>query len=110
MNDLRNDSPRENSPAQPERRKVIAAGLGLAAASLLTRFPTGANAQQTSQSAGAQGAAGTNTRPQAASIDRRRLGTLEVSALGFGSIEVAGMYNVPLERQEAMRVIRAAHD
>lgn len=110
MNGLRNDPPEANGPAQPERRKVIAAGLGLAAASLLTRFPTSAHAQQAGQAAGAQGAADTNTQPQAAQSERRRLGSLEVSALGFGSIEVAGMYNVPLDRQEAIRVIRAAHD
>ncbi len=110
MNDPRNDPLRENGPAQPDRRKVIAAGLGLAAASLLTRFPTGAHAQQSGQSAAAHGATGTDTQPQAASIERRRLGTLEVSALAFGSIEVAGMYNRPLDRQEAIRVIRAAHD
>jgi aryl-alcohol dehydrogenase-like predicted oxidoreductase len=110
MNDQRNDPPRENGPAQPDRRKVIAAGLGLAAASLLTRFPTRAHAQQAGQSTEAQGTTGTSAQPQAASIERRRLGSLEVSALGFGSIEVAGMYNQPLDRQEAIRVIRAAHD
>jgi aryl-alcohol dehydrogenase-like predicted oxidoreductase len=110
MDDLRNDPLRENGPAQPDRRKVIAAGLGLAAASLLTRFPTGAHAQQTGQSAGARGGTGIHTRPQAAPIQRRRLGSLEVSALGFGCIEVAGMYNLPLDRKEAIRVIRAAHD
>jgi aryl-alcohol dehydrogenase-like predicted oxidoreductase len=40
----------------------------------------------------------------------RKLGALQVSALGFGCIEVAGMYNQPLDRKEATRVIRAAHD
>jgi aryl-alcohol dehydrogenase-like predicted oxidoreductase len=110
MNDLTNDPTRANGPAQPERRRVIAAGLGLTAASLLTRFPTGAHAQQANQYAVPQGATGTNTRPQALSVDRRRLGSLDVSALGFGSIEVAGMYNRPLDRQEAIRVIRAAHE
>ena len=46
MDGVRNDLHRENGPAQPDRRKVVIAGLGLAAASLLTRFPTGAHAQQ----------------------------------------------------------------
>jgi aryl-alcohol dehydrogenase-like predicted oxidoreductase len=110
MDDLRMDPRGDDGPAQPDRRKVIAAGLGLAAASLLTRFPTGAHAQQAGQSAGAQGPTGGNSPPQAAPIERRRLGSLEVSALGFGCIEVAGMYNLPLDRQEAIQVIRAAYD
>jgi ketosteroid isomerase-like protein len=46
MDDLTKDPRREDGPAQPDRRKAIAAGLGLAAASLLTRFATGAHAQQ----------------------------------------------------------------
>jgi aryl-alcohol dehydrogenase-like predicted oxidoreductase len=116
MEDLRNDPTRENGPAQPDRRKVIAAGLGLAAASLLTRMPTAAHAQQTGPFSGAPGATGAMgvmdaaTRSYAAPVERRRLGALEVSALGFGSIEVAGMYNRPLDRQEAVRVLRAAYD
>jgi aryl-alcohol dehydrogenase-like predicted oxidoreductase len=44
------------------------------------------------------------------SLPRRKLGTLEVSALGFGCMNVAGMYNPPIDRQEAIRVIRAAYD
>jgi aryl-alcohol dehydrogenase-like predicted oxidoreductase len=110
MDDLGNNPRRENGPAQPDRRKVLVAGLGLAAASLLTRMPAGAHAQQTGRSAGSQGATGTNTRPQAGPKERRRLGSLEVSALGFGCMNVAGMYSRPIDKQEAIRVIRAAND
>jgi hypothetical protein len=46
MDDPRDDPPGENGPAQPNRRKAIAAGLGLAAASLSTRFAADAHAQQ----------------------------------------------------------------
>jgi aryl-alcohol dehydrogenase-like predicted oxidoreductase len=91
----------------PDRRKLLVAGLGVAAASLLSRIPTSAHAAETPE---AQGATGTRSRAQAAPIARRQLGSLEVSALGFGCIEVAGMYNLPLDRQEAIRVIRAAYD
>jgi aryl-alcohol dehydrogenase-like predicted oxidoreductase len=113
MSDPRNDTPHENGPAQPDRRKALAAGLGLAAASLLTRMPTAAHAQQGGPPAGAPEAAsatGAISLRQGAPVERRRLGSLEVSALGFGSIEVAGMYNRPLERQEAIRVLRAAFE
>ena len=110
MDKLRNEPIRENGPAMPDRRKFLAAGLGLAAASLLTRMPTGAHAQQAGQAAGAQGAPGANSPQQAAPKERRRLGSLEVSALGFGCMNVAGMYNLPIDRQEAIRVIRAAYD
>jgi aryl-alcohol dehydrogenase-like predicted oxidoreductase len=47
---------------------------------------------------------------RSSTMPTRKLGALEVSALGFGCIEVAGMYNLPLDRQEAIRVIRAAYD
>ncbi|MER8404383.1 aldo/keto reductase [Mesorhizobium sp. M1307] len=38
------------------------------------------------------------------------LGSLEVSAMGMGCQNVAGMYSPPTNRQEAVRIIRAAHD
>jgi ketosteroid isomerase-like protein len=44
--DLGNDSRSEEGPAQPDRRKAIAAGVGLAVGSLLTRFAKSAHAQQ----------------------------------------------------------------
>jgi hypothetical protein len=94
----------------PDRRKFLAAGLGLAAASLLTRMPTVAHAQQSGQATGTQGATGANSPQQAAPNERRKLGSLEVSALGFGCMEAAGMYNLPIDRQEALRLIRAAYD
>lgn len=47
---------------------------------------------------------------RSSTMPTRKLGAQEVSALGFGCIEVAGMYNLPLDRQEAIRVIRAAYD
>lgn len=105
MNDQTNDPIEENEPGMPDRRKLLVAGLGVAAASLLPRFMTSAHAAQA-----AKGTTAANTAQQTARTERRRLGSLEVSALGFGCIEVAGMYNLPLVRQEAIRVLRAAHD
>jgi aryl-alcohol dehydrogenase-like predicted oxidoreductase len=110
MDDLLNDPIRENDPTMTDRRKVLVAGLGLAAASLFSRIAVGGQAEQAGQAPGTQGAASVKSTRQTARTERRRLGSLEVSALGFGCIEVAGMYNSPLDRQEAIRVIRAAYD
>jgi hypothetical protein len=107
MNNLTNDPVKENGPHQPDRRKLLITGLGLAATSLLTRVPANAQTQRAGQSAGSQGA---NSLQQTGQTERRKLGSLEVSALGFGSMNVAGMYNRPIDRQEAIRLIHAAYD
>jgi aryl-alcohol dehydrogenase-like predicted oxidoreductase len=41
---------------------------------------------------------------------RRKLGSLEVSSLGFGCMNMTWAYGPPVERQHAVAVIRAAHD
>jgi len=87
--------------AMPDRRRLLVAGFGVAAASLL---PLSAVRAQT----GTAGAAAT-TSP-ALSTQRRMLGSLEVSALGMGCQNFAGMYGPPPNRQEAVRIIRAAYD
>jgi aryl-alcohol dehydrogenase-like predicted oxidoreductase len=88
-------------PAMPDRRKLLAAGLGVAAASLL---PLSAARAQT----GTTGSPATGAR--LSSTDRRMLGSLEVSAMGMGCQNFAGMYCPPTNRQEAVRIIRAAYD
>jgi aryl-alcohol dehydrogenase-like predicted oxidoreductase len=88
-------------PVMPDRRRLLAAGLGMAAASLL---PLSAVRAQT----GTTGSSATGSRPL--STDRRTLGSLEVSALGMGCQNFAGMYGPPTDRQEAVRIIRAAYD
>jgi aryl-alcohol dehydrogenase-like predicted oxidoreductase len=83
----------------PSRRHFLATsglvGAGLAVGPL-TRTAWAAQSNTTS------GRSGT--------MATRKLGALEVSALGFGCMNVAGMYNPPIDRQEAIRVIRGAHD
>ncbi len=86
-------------PAMPDRRRLLAAGLGVAAASLL---PLSAARAQTAESSA------TSSRPLSA--QRRMLGSVEVSALGMGCQNFAGMYGPPTNRQEAVRIIRAAYD
>lgn len=104
MDNRTNEAAQDTSQEQPQRRKLLLAGLGLAATSLLTGMPSNAQTQQADQPVGAQG----TNRTQLAG--RRKLGVLEVSALGFGCMNAAGMYNRPLDRQEAVRLIRAAYD
>lgn len=88
-------------PAMPDRRRLLVAGLGMTAASLL---PLSAVRAQT-------GTAGSSaTGSPSLSTDRRMLGSLEVSAIGMGCQNFAGMYGPPTNRQEAVRIIRAAYD
>src|SRR5687768_12031220 len=84
-----------------DRRSVLTAGLGMAAASLLPLSAVEAQTGTTGSSA---------TRPRPPSPQRRMLGSLEVSALGMGCQNFAGMYGPPTNRQEAIRIIRAAYD
>lgn len=81
------------------RRSLLGAGLGVAAASLL---PLPAQAQTSTRNSGT-GSAPLRT-------DRRVLGSLEVSALGMGCQNFAGMYGPPTDFDEAIRIIRAAYD
>jgi aryl-alcohol dehydrogenase-like predicted oxidoreductase len=89
------------APAMPSRRRLLAAGLGVAVASML---PISGGRAQTAPT-------GTSGMPlRSSSTQRRMLGSLEVSALGMGCQNFAGMYGPPTNRQEAVRIIRAAYD
>lgn len=89
------------------RRQVLAAGLGLGAATLLAAIPAHGQAAEANAST-----SGSKDRrfPSNAAAHRRKLGSLEVSALGLGCQNFAGMYGPPVDRQEAIRVMRAAYD
>jgi aryl-alcohol dehydrogenase-like predicted oxidoreductase len=54
-------------------------------------------------------AAGAASRA-AGARSRRRLGSLEVSTLGFGCMNVAWAYGPPIDKKDAIRLIRAAYD
>jgi aryl-alcohol dehydrogenase-like predicted oxidoreductase len=101
MKNHTHDEIETDGPAMPGRRRLMVAGLGMATASLLPR--SAARAQT--------GTAGSSTiGSPSLSTDRRMLGSLEVSAIGMGCQNFAGMYGPPTNRQEAVRIIRAAHD
>ena len=117
MSNVPNDQTRDRGPAMPNRRKLLAAGLGVAAAAVVTPMAARAQGQQVGQSAGggplstqSPGAPSATSLLQATRTGRRRLGSLEVSALGLGCQNFAGMYGPPIDRQEAIRVMRAAYD
>ena len=91
MSNVPNDQTRDRGPAMPNRRKLLAAGLGVAAAAVVTPMAARAQGQQVGQSAGggplstqSPGAPSATSLLQATRTGRRRLGSLEVSALGLG--------------------------
>ena len=87
----------ENSMVRLDRREFIMAGLAWAATSMFPRIAVSAPATQPRVSA------------------RRKLGTLEVSALGLGCMVMSGIYGPPRDKQpqdkqEMIRLIQAAVD
>lgn len=79
------------------RRNVLLAATAVPLAIAGTRIRAAGQSTQ---------AASTVARPLA----RRRLGSLEVSALGFGCMNVAWAYGPPMDRHDALRLIRSAYD
>src|ERR1700692_846708 len=43
-------------------------------------------------------------------MQKRKLGNLEVSALGFGCMSISANYGPPADRDQGIKVIRAAHE
>jgi aryl-alcohol dehydrogenase-like predicted oxidoreductase len=87
----------ENGIFRLDRREFIIAGLALAATSMFPRLAFSAPA----------------ARPMVSA--RRKLGTLEVSALGLGCMVMSGIYGPPRDKQpkdkrEMIRLIHAAVD
>ena len=88
---------KENSIFSLDRREFIMTGLALAATAMLPRIAASAPAKQPLVSA------------------RRKLGTLEVSALGLGCMVMSGIYGPPRDKQpkdkrEMIRLIHMAVD
>ena len=86
------------------RRGFLKGMAALAAAPLIAELAACARTQPASQS-GSRAAAS----PGTASLARRRLGSLEVSTLGLGCMNVAWAYGPPTDRRDAIQLIRAAH-
>jgi aryl-alcohol dehydrogenase-like predicted oxidoreductase len=83
----------ENSNFRLDRREFILAGLALAATSIVPNIAVAAPAKPPIVSA------------------RRKLGSLEVSALGLGCMSMnGGQYNPPKDKREMIRLIHQAVD
>jgi aryl-alcohol dehydrogenase-like predicted oxidoreductase len=76
------------------RRDFLTLGLGMTAAALMPSWLFDAQPQAAAATA----------------FGRRRLGALEVSALGLGCMSMSGTYNLPPDRQQMVALIRAAFD
>jgi aryl-alcohol dehydrogenase-like predicted oxidoreductase len=107
MSELLNDPLGVHGPAMPDRRKLLVAGAGVAAASLLTGIPSVAHAQ-----AGQPARDTTGTGPQQdARPGRRKLGALEVSSIGLGVQNMSRAYQTTIPtRSEMFNIIRTAFE
>ncbi len=108
MSDTPKDQHEEQSPALPDRRKFLAVGAGVTAATLL-RCHAPSSAAPGTQAATATTAAGRaqqDVRP-----GRRKLGQLEVSEVGLGVQNMSRKYETTVPyRPQMINVIRAAFD
>lgn len=75
----------QNAPTMPERRKLLVAGAGIAAASLI---PHVSATSQTSQVDSSRQPIQRNAAP-----GKRKLGKLEVSAIGLGVQNMSRKYD-----------------
>ena len=92
----------KHGPAVPDRRQVLGVGIALAATSLLPRNIARAQDQNTPDA---------NRPPQSTPGARRRLGTLEVSAVGLGVQNMSRTYQQTIPtRSEMFNILRTAFD
>lgn len=93
----------QNTPAMPERRKLLVAGTGIVAASLIPHgLAAGKSAQNHAPSQNSQ---------RLAALGKRQLGKMEVSAVGLGVQNMSRKYDTSVPwRPEMVNVIRRAFD
>lgn len=96
----------EGGLSTPTRRNFLGAGMGFAAVSLLAGTSLGAQSQRAGQTASAGGAA--TDKGRLTTTDRRRLGSLEVSALGLGCMGGSAYYLPVPGKHRMISVIRDA--
>ena len=82
----------ENGIFSLDRREFIMGGLALAATAMFPRIAFGTPA----------------TQPMVS--DRRKLGALEVSSIGLGCMNVAWGFGPPIDKRDAVKLIRHAYD
>lgn len=91
-----------NTSVKTYGRRDFLAGAGVAAsAAILSGLPDVAAGQSAPKApVAAAGSSGAT----------RQLGALEVSAVGFGCMNLAGIYIPPTDRKEAVKLLRAAYE
>ena len=101
------DTPRTGQTVQgSSRRAFLGSSLGLAALAMTGMGPGVAPAA----SRGTQGAS-LNLSDKERRMGQRKLGSLQVSAIGLGCLPLVGYYGSgPRDRKAAVAMIRAAHD
>ncbi|MDX0952780.1 aldo/keto reductase [Sinorhizobium medicae] len=88
------------------RRTLLGAGLGLAAASLVSTTSASAQSETSNRSD-----ATPITLQQGKSMGVRKLGSLQVSAIGLGCLDMVGYYGGgPRDRKSMVSLIRAAFE
>ena len=92
---------RENQLA---RRRFLAGGLAIGAAALLSSLHGMAHAAALSSPSA------TKNRQQPRSLPQRRLGSLQVSAIGLGCLPMVGYYGGTYAKKDMIALIRRAYD
>lgn len=96
------DNPNESSSSaafDPYRRNLLQLAGALTGVAVMSQFISPAAAQAVSA-----------RTPKPGELPRRRLGSLEVSALGFGCMNLGGIYVPATPQAEAIKVLRAAYE
>jgi aryl-alcohol dehydrogenase-like predicted oxidoreductase len=91
--------PNRQGPADPDRRRFIAAATLAAAGAGLSS--TWAQSPRSGSQSGVF---------KLAQRDRRKLASLDVSTVGLGCLPICGFYDRPKDRAAMVRVVRAAFD
>ena len=93
----------QNNPAMPVRRKLLFAGAGIAAASIVPQATAAGKSFQVDSTG--------HSSQRVAAMSRRKLGNLDVSALGLGVQNMSRKYDTSVPwRPEMVKVIRRAFD
>lgn len=93
---------RENQLA---RRRFLAGGLAVGAAALLSSLHGMAHAASLSSPSATK-----NRQQQPRSLPQRRLGSLQVSAIGLGCLPMVGYYGGTYAKKDMIALIRRAYD
>lgn len=93
---------RENQLA---RRRFLAGGLAVGAAALLS-----SSLQGMAHAAALSSPSATKSRQQPRSLPQRRLGSLQVSAIGLGCLPMVGYYGGTYAKKDMIALIRRAYD